>query len=99
MLTIKATAIELLDDSTYPEMVLIEFLDYYGRRHRFVEKWPVVSAEAFDSSFPRDCDIACVIVEEKESSLIIDTSKPWGIVSEEGLTVFEINKNVLLNND
>lgn len=99
MFEIKAIAIELLDNSTYPEIVLIEFFDYYGRRHRFVEKWPVVSAHKFDSSFPKNCGIACVVTEEKETSFIVDTSNPCGIESEEGLTVFEINKNLLLTNN
>ena len=96
MFEIKATAIELLDNSTYPEIVSIEFFDYYGCRHRFVEKWPVVSAHKFDSSFPKDCGIACVVTEEKEMSFIVDTSKPWDSESEEGVTVFEISKNLLL---
>ena len=99
MFEIKATAIELLDNSTYPEIVLIEFFDYYGHRHRFAEKWPVVSTDTFDGSFPKDCGIACVVTEEKEMSFIVDTSKPWDIESEEGLTVFEINKNLLLTSN
>ena len=99
MFEIKATAIELLDNSTYPEIVLIEFFDYNGHKHRFIEKWPVVSVQKIDSSFPKDCGIACVVIEEREMSFIVDTSKPWEIESEEGLTVFEINKNLLLTNN
>ncbi len=96
MFEIKAKATKLVDNTGYPEVVLIEFNDYAGKKHNFIEKWPVVSAQEFDGSFPKDCTIACTIVEEKETSYIVDTSKPWSIESEEGLTIFEISKNLLL---
>jgi len=35
----------------------------------------------------------------EKMSFIVDTSKPWDIESEEGLTVFEINKNLLLTSN
>ena len=45
MFYIKATAIDLIDNSSYPEIVLCEFIDIYGIQHRIIEKWPVVSVE------------------------------------------------------
>ena len=62
----------------------------------YIEKWPVLSPQEFDDSFPKDCTIACKLVEEREMSYIVDTSRPWSIESEEGLTVFQISKNLLL---
>lgn len=95
MFEIKAKAIKLIDDTGYPETVLVEFYDYDGQKHEFIEKWPVVSAQEFDGSLPKDCTIACMVVEERETSFVVDTSKPWSIESEAGLTVFEISKNLL----
>ena len=45
MFYIKATAIDLIDNNSYPEIVLCEFIDIYGIQHRIIEKWPVVSVE------------------------------------------------------
>ena len=45
MFYIKATAIDLIDNNSYPKIVLCEFIDIYGIQHRIIEKWPVVSVE------------------------------------------------------
>lgn len=37
MFYIKATAIRLIDDSAYPEIVLCEFADAYDHKHRIIE--------------------------------------------------------------
>lgn len=95
MFEIKAKATKIIDNTDYPEVVLIEVIDFEGHKHNFIEKWPVVSVQEFDGSVPKDCTIACTLVEEKERSCIVDTSKPWSIVSEKGVTVFEISKEVL----
>ena len=96
MFEIKAKATKIIDDTGYPELVLVEFYDYYGKKHNFIEKWPVLSVQEFDDSFPKECTIACTLVEEREMSYIVDTSRPWGIESEEGLTVFQISKDLLV---
>lgn len=95
MFEIKAKATKIIDNTSYPENVLIEVIDFEGQKHNFIEKWPVVSAQELDGFFPKDCTIACTLVEEKEMSCIVDTSKPWGMESEEGLTIFEISKEML----
>ena len=96
MFYIKATATHLVDDSAYREFVLCEFMDVYDRKHRIIEKWPVVSSENFKNIFPKDCFIGCVIVEKKANSYIVDTEQPWHIESEEGKTIFEINASLLI---
>ncbi len=93
---IKAKATKLIENTGYPEIVLVEFYDFEGRKHEFIEKWPVVSAYDFDDTFPKECTIGCVIVKEKEMSYIVDTSKPWDIESKEGWSVFEISKDLLV---
>ena len=96
MFYIKAIATQLIDNSTYPEIVLCEFIDVNDKWHNIIEKWPVVSSENFENIFPKDCFIGCVIVEKKANSYIVDTEQPWDIESEEGKTIFEIHKSLLI---
>ena len=95
MFYIKSIATKLIDDSTYPEIVLLHFCDTNGKNHEFLEKWPIVSNKEFTNIFPVDCAIGCILLEEKENSYIVSTSKPWCIESEDGLTTFEIDKKLL----
>lgn len=96
MFFIKATATRLIDDGGYPEVVLCEFIDVNGYPHKIVEKWPVVSMEDFENIFPKDCLIGCTVLEEKFESYVVDTEQPWYIESEEGKTIFEIPKSLLI---
>ena len=95
MFYIKATAIDLIDSNSYPEIVLCEFIDIYGIQHRIIEKWPVVSNAKYDNIFPKDAYIGCIIVEEKAESVIVNTDQPWYIESIEGKNIFEIPKSSL----
>ncbi len=95
MFYIKATAIDVIDNSSYPEIVLCEFIDIYCIKHRIIEKWPVVSREEFDNIFPKDSYIGCIIVEEKAESVVVNTDQPWYIESTEGKNIFEIHKSSL----
>ena len=97
MFYIKAIATKLIDDSRYPEFVLCEFIDYKGKKHEFIEKWPVVSNKEFTKQFPTNCIIGCVVLKEKIESYVVSTLEPWDIESEEGLYEFEISKNLLIN--
>ncbi|MBQ3490604.1 MAG: hypothetical protein IJA86_08440 [Clostridia bacterium] len=99
MFYIKAMATRLIDDRGYPEIVLCEFIDINGNRHRIIEKWPVVSNEKFENTFPKDVLLGCVIIEEKAESYIVDTDQPWYIESVEGKTIFEIHKNSLVTDN
>jgi hypothetical protein len=38
MFFIRATAIRLIDDSAYPEIVLCEFMDVNNKQHTIIEK-------------------------------------------------------------
>ena len=99
MFFIKATAIRLIDDSTYPEIVRCVFTDVHGRMHTFMEKWPVVSADKFENTLPKDCELGCVVVERRGDVCVVDTDQPWGIESEEGETVFEIHEDLLIEDE
>ena len=99
MFCIKALATQLIDRSFYPEIVLCEIVDVNGCKHQFIEKWPVVSAEKFENIFPKECEIDCIILEERSASYVVCTEQPWGIESTEGKTIFEIDKNLLIENE
>ena len=96
MLYIKSIATELIDNSSYPAIVLLNFCDINGIKHEFIEKWPIISDEEFTNMFPIDCAIGCTLLKEEDNSYIVSTSSPWGIESEDGLTTFEIDKNLLI---
>ncbi len=96
MFFIKVKATKLIDNSSYPEIISCEFIDVNGCKHKFTEKWPIVSNERFENTFPKDCQIACVILEKKTVSYVVSTHLPWGIESTEGKTIFEISKELLI---
>ena len=96
MFYIKAKATRLIDDSAYPEVVLCEFIDANDNQHKVIEKWPVISGEKFENVFPKDCFIGCTVLEEKFESCIVTTEQPWCIETEEGKTIFEIHKSLLI---
>ena len=96
MYYIKATAIRLIDDGAYPEVVLCEFMDASAKQYTIIEKWPVVSNDKFENVFPKDCFIGCTVLEEKIESCIVTTEQPWYIETEEGKTIFEIQKSLLI---
>ena len=96
MFYIKAIATKLIDDSNYPEIVQCEFTDYNGKKHEFIEKWPVISKEDFINDFPATCVIGCIILKENAESYIVSTLEPWDIESEEQLNEFEISRSLLM---
>jgi hypothetical protein len=84
-------------DESQPGWVECEFSDATGRRHAFLEKIPVVTREELrrDSAYPRDGIVACEVVttwidQEGRSLTKIDTSRPWGVESKEGLAEFVV---------
>ena len=99
MFYIKAVVTRLIDDNSYPEIVLCEFADFKGIKHKFIEKWPVISSEKFGNNFPKCCLIGCVLMEEKTRTYTVNTGQPWGIESIEGKTIFEIDRSLLIKMD
>lgn len=97
MFYIKAVATKLIDDSSYPEVVLCEFLDFYGKKHEFIEKWPVLSDKEFINKFPTNCVIGCTVLKTNTESYIVSTREPWDIESQEGYFEFEICKSLIIN--
>lgn len=81
-----------------PYFIECRFMDVLGKEHIIHEKVPVITHEDLDenSTYPRPGSIACEIMEQYPVSggseiLIIDTSKPWGIETTTGETIFEVD--------
>ncbi|WP_367874050.1 hypothetical protein [Luteolibacter sp. Populi] len=98
------TIIRYVDDG-FPGWVECELLDAFGRRHRFMEKVPVVTRESLlqESSYPCGGTIACELVsawadEEGYSLTQVDTSSPWGIESMDGVIKFTVPSALLSPN-
>jgi hypothetical protein len=95
----KAIAIEIarvVDDSRYPTFVECLLIDAKGKRHRFVEKEPVVSkTEIGVESLPAPGVIACEVESEwpdSEGRLVVRaaTTLHWGVESTEGCSNFVV---------
>ncbi|MCH5716429.1 hypothetical protein [Niabella hibiscisoli] len=100
MLGVRVKIIEFVDDSQ-PGWVRCVLTDAFGRKWFFMEKVPIVTADYLDekSSYPQYGVINCVIISEngKDNHINIDTSKPYGVYSEEDNTNFTILKTQLID--
>ncbi len=103
MIGIRISILSYLSNEPQPGLVACDFLDAHGQRWRFVEKTAVVSAEDLDAamSYPRPGVIACEIVAQRPDAegrtlVLIDTERPWGVQSTEGLTRFEVLPSSLI---
>jgi hypothetical protein len=84
-------------DDHQPGFVECELVDAAGVLHIFVEKVPVVTTEALlsESSYPSGGVIDCQVLAQWTNAdgvdlSRIDTSKPWGVESNAGLTEFVV---------
>jgi hypothetical protein len=94
---LKVTIARHISDDPQPGLVEYQLIDAHGRRWSFVEKTAVLSdaALAADTQYPQPGVIACEVVgrfrdEEGREVIRVDTSRPWGVVSLEGETQFEV---------
>lgn len=86
-----------------PGFVACEFVDAHGRRHHFIEKTAVVTGDDIDAKtlYPYPGVIACLIINRHLDALgneiiVVDTTKPWGVESIDGVTQFEMRRNDLV---
>lgn len=96
MASVRVT-ISRFTDEHFPGFVECLLVDVDGRTWAFNEKYPVVSAEMLgpESQYPREGLFDCTILRRRTDSagrrvVTIDTSRPWGIESTEGTTVFDV---------
>jgi hypothetical protein len=96
MLGVRVQIVRLVDDD-FPGFIECQFIDAHGRLWSFIEKVPVVTEAYLDagSTYPQTGVIACEEVGRflngsGREIVRIDTDRPWGVESIEGITRFEI---------
>src|ERR1700730_17576937 len=84
-------------DDHQPGFVECQLVDAAGVSHIFLEKVPVVTTEVLrsTSSYPCSGAIDCQVLAQWENAdgvglSRIDTSKPWGVESNAGVTEFVV---------
>ena len=91
-----------LVDTSQPGFVECQLVDANDRVWLFIEKIPVVTTEALwiESEYPRDGAIGCEVVgrsmDRNGEIVIVETLRPWGVESTDGVTRFEIRQSDLL---
>jgi hypothetical protein len=82
-----------------PQPGIVEFTltDARGRTCVFQDKTALFSSEDLDpfSIYPRPDVIACEVLSQGSDksgriTMVIDTTRPWGVESTEGQTIFEV---------
>ena len=101
MLAVRVEITRLVDASL-PGWVECWFEDAHGIRHFFFEKTPVVTSANLgaSSSYPTDGVIGCELLEHSVDPEIgimkVSTRRPWGIESKEGLFLFDVRPEQLV---
>ena len=102
MKAIKILITSFIDDHQ-PGFVECKFYDAFGNQHIVQDKVPIGTDKYLDanSEYPQDGIIACDIVSERTDSngqkiFTINTSKPWGVDTIDGLTQFDVLEEQLL---
>ena len=96
MKAIKILITSFIDDHQ-PGFVECKFYDALNKEHIVQDKVPIVTDKYLDanSEYPQDGIIACEIVKQLEDAngktiFRVNTSKPWGVDTIEGLTEFDL---------
>jgi hypothetical protein len=97
MLALKVTITRYVNDEPQPGIVECELHDVHGHRWCFIEKTAIVSATNLDanSAYPQPGVIAAQVVNRSRDAtgreiIRIDTERPWGVESVDGVTQFEV---------
>jgi hypothetical protein len=103
MLAVKVTISRYVSDDPQPGIVECELLDVHGRRWHFIEKAAVVSVNELDarSAYPQPGVIAAEVVRRSRDAagrevFQIDTERPWGVESIDGVTQFDVPSESLV---
>ncbi len=96
MFALKVTITKFISDHQ-PGFVECSFVDVFNKEHIIQDKVPILVDKHLDttSNYPQDGEVACEIIKERQNSkgqkiLKINTSRPWGIETIEGMTDFEV---------
>lgn len=95
MACVKVTVTKIIDRAQ-PFWVECEMEDVYGEKHIFQDKMPVfLKKHMTEADLPANGELRCVMIERKDEVIRIDTSKPDGVESESGKTIFEVSVHQL----
>jgi hypothetical protein len=93
---IKILITSFIDDHQ-PGFVECKFYDALNKEHIVQDKVPIVTDRYLDanSEYPQDGIIACEIIKQSEDTngktiFTVNTLKPWGVDTIEGLTEFHL---------
>jgi hypothetical protein len=99
-------SIDRFTDASQPGWVECSFVDAVGKRHLFLEKIPIVTAENLwaDSVYPAEGFIAGTIIGVDRTTdgreiLTVDTERPWGVESTSGEFRFQVFRDQLVEED
>ena len=102
MTGIKVQIIAFIDDG-FPGWVRCTFTDTHGKQWFFEEKAPIVTDACLDenTAYPVNGVLAGQIekttVNDKNQEIVtINTNIPWSIASEDGMTLFEVFSNQIV---
>ncbi len=82
-----------IDKESFPGFVQFEFVDYFGITLEFSEKLPVLEIEVHE--VPYFAWIDCVVLEQKQDSVMISTDRSNGIESRSGQFEFEVKTEIV----
>ena len=86
VLEVEVVALESRD---FPGWARCRFHDVSGGAHDLVEKLPILGVHSADS-LPAATQVRCVVIEASDDAILIDLSRPDGIVSEQGESLFRV---------
>lgn len=93
---IRVEAVKITDDS-FPVFVECELIDSHGKKHIFHDKHPIFFRN-YDIVIPCSGEMNCKIIKNYRDTVIIDTSEPDDIESDEGKHIFEVDKELIIYN-
>ena len=96
MIAVKVSIVKFISDHQ-PGFVECLLTDAWGKQHIVNEKIPIVTEKTLNASsnYPQEGVIACEIIRERKdkdgmSIFTVDTAKPWGVETIEGLNRFDV---------
>lgn len=105
MVVVKVSVDAWLDAESFPGVVECHFVDAWGAKHVFQEKYPVVlgahSTDICGVDLPLTGWIACEIMQRVTDGqgrvwVRVTTAKPWGIASIAGIYEFDVLNEELI---
>ncbi len=102
---VRCEVVRWVSDEPQPGWVEVRVTDVHGRQWTIFDKPSIFDCEgriAPDASYPLDAGLACAVIEmvtwpDGREVLIVSTSTPWAVESEEGRTEFHVGRDQLID--